>query len=120
METGMRMNDGIKYLALAVCSAIVTYPTASCTAGLVIPGYSYRTYQSHLIMLTQKQKKHKLFRKRAGIEPIIGHCKSGHRLGRNFHRSLQGDSINVVIAAAAFNFKRVLKALLTFIQKWIL
>lgn len=36
METEMRMNDGIKYLAVAVCSAIVTYPTASCTAGLVI------------------------------------------------------------------------------------
>ena len=120
----MRMNDGmrdfLKYLVVALCSAIVAYLTASCTAGLVIPGYSYRTYQSHLIMLTQNQKKHKLFRKRAGIEPIIGHCKSGHRLGRNFHRSLQGDSINVVIAAAAFNFKRVLKALLTFIQKWIL
>ena len=36
METEMRMNDGIKYLAVAVCSAIVTYLTASCTAGLVI------------------------------------------------------------------------------------
>ena len=27
-----------------------------------------------------KARKHELFRKRAGIEPVIGHCKSDHRL----------------------------------------
>ena len=59
-----------------------------------------------------KSKKHELFRKRAGIEPVIGHCKSDHRLGRNFYKGLFGDSINVMLAAAAFNFKRVMRALL--------
>lgn len=48
METGMRMNDGIKYLAVAVCSAIVTYPTASCTAGLVIE-HNQRQHQENNI-----------------------------------------------------------------------
>ena len=52
-----------------------------------------------------KAKKHELFRKRAGIEPVIGHCKSDHRLGRNFYKGLFGDSINVMLAAAAFNLK---------------
>lgn len=33
----------------------------------------------------QKLKKHKLFCKRAGIEPTIGHLKSDYRLGRNFY-----------------------------------
>ena len=58
-----------------------------------------------------KQKKHRLFRKRARIEPVIGHCKSGHRLSRNFYKGLFGDSINVMLAAAAFNFKRVMDLL---------
>ena len=59
-----------------------------------------------------RQKKHRLFRKRAGIEPVIGHCKSDHRMGRNFYKGLFGDSINVMLAAAAFNFKRVMNLLL--------
>ncbi len=63
-----------------------------------------------------KQKKHKLFRKRAGIEPVIGHCKSDHRLSRNFYKGLFGDSINVMLAAAAFNFKRVMNLLFCLIQ----
>jgi len=56
-----------------------------------------------------KAKKHELFRKRAGIEPVIGHCKSDHRLGRNFYKGLFGDSINVMLAAAAFNLKRAMR-----------
>ena len=59
-----------------------------------------------------REKKHRLFRKRAGIEPVIGHCKSDHRMGRNFYKGLFGDSINVMLAAAAFNFKRVMNLLL--------
>src|SRR5690606_35974203 len=48
----------------------------------------------------------KRFRKRAGIEPVIGHLKSDHRLGRNFLAGFFGDQINVLMAAAAFNFKK--------------
>ena len=65
-----------------------------------------------------RSKKHALFRKRAGIEPVIGHCKADHRLGRNFYKGLFGDSINVMLAAAAFNFKRVMNALLRLISEW--
>ena len=63
-----------------------------------------------------KARKHELFRKRAGIEPVIGHCKSDHRLGRNFYKGLFGDSINVMLAAAAFNLKRAMRPLLCFIR----
>lgn len=66
-----------------------------------------------------KAKKHEIFRKRAGIEPVIGHCKSDHRLGRNFYKGLFGDSINVMFAAAAFNLKRVMRTLLSIIQRCI-
>jgi len=52
----------------------------------------------------QKDKKHRLFYKRAGIEPVIGHCKSDHRLSRNFYKGVYGDKINVMLAAAALYF----------------
>ena len=59
----------------------------------------------------QKRKKHKLFCERAGIEPTIGHLKSDHRLGRNFYKGLVGDAVNLLLAAAAYNFKRAMRAL---------
>ena len=59
----------------------------------------------------QRRKKHKLFCKRAGIEASIGHLKSDHRLGRNFYKGLIGDAINILPAAAAYNFKRAMRAL---------
>ena len=66
-----------------------------------------------------KARKHKLFRKRAGIEPVIGHCKSDHRLGRNFYKGLFGDSINVMLAAAAYNLKRAMRLLLC-LFRWVI
>ncbi len=66
-----------------------------------------------------KAMKHELFRKRAGIEPVIGHCKSDHRLGRNFYKGLFGDSINVMLAAAAFNLKRAMRLFLC-LFRWVI
>lgn len=60
----------------------------------------------------QRNKKHKLFCKRAGIEPTIGHLKSDYRLGRNFYKGVAGDTVNLLLAAAAYNFKRAMNALL--------
>lgn len=64
----------------------------------------------------QRKKKHKLFCKRAGIEPTIGHLKSDYRLGRNFYKGVLGDSINVLLVAAAYNFKRAMAAFLSLIE----
>ncbi len=60
----------------------------------------------------QRRKKHKLFCKRAGIEPTIGHLKADHRLGRNFYKGVVGDAVNILMAAAAYNFKRAMRVLL--------
>lgn len=67
----------------------------------------------------RRQKKHRRFCKRAGIEPVIGHLKSDHRLGRNFYKGLFGDSINIMLAAAAFNFKRAMRALFVAVSRII-
>ena len=63
----------------------------------------------------QKDKNRKLFRKRAGIEPTIGHLKSDYRLGRNFYKGVVGDAVNLMLAAAAYNFKRAMNVLLSYI-----
>jgi hypothetical protein len=39
------------------------------------------------------------FRRRAAIEPRIGHLKSDHRLGRNFLKGQRGDAINLLLAS---------------------
>ncbi|MFM6549441.1 MAG: IS5 family transposase, partial [Microcystis panniformis] len=59
----------------------------------------------------QKQKLRGGFKRRAAIEPKIGHLKQDHRLGRNFYKGIKGDQINVMLAAAGMNFKRM-------INKW--
>ncbi|NTW34118.1 MAG: IS5 family transposase [Bacteroidetes bacterium] len=56
----------------------------------------------------QKQKLRQGFRRRAAIEPRIGHLKSDHRLSRNYYKGIFGDNINVMLAAAAMNFKRMM------------
>ncbi len=72
----------------------------------------------------QKKRLKKAHSKRAAIEPIIGHLKTDHRLGRNFYKGLLGDSINILLSAAAFNFKRMMNKwknlLLSFFQKLFL
>jgi len=56
----------------------------------------------------QKRKKRKHFRRRAAIEPIIGHLKQDHRVARNFLKGQLGDSINFMMAAAGFNLKKLM------------
>lgn len=68
------------------------------------PGKSATAYE--------KRKARQRFRKRAGIEPIIGHLKSDFRLVRNYLKGSVGDSINLMLVAAAFNFKKLMRELL--------
>ena len=59
----------------------------------------------------QKQKVRKLFRARAGIEPVIGHIKHDHRMIRNYLSGELGDMLNTLLAAAGFNMKKMLRRL---------
>ncbi len=52
-----------------------------------------------------RRKRHS---KRAAIEPVIGHLKADYRLCRNYLKGIPGDLMNVILAAAAMNFKRVM------------
>jgi len=54
----------------------------------------------------QKEVKREKFRRRAAIEPIIGHMKSDYRMARNYLKGFVGDEINLLLAASAFNLKK--------------
>ena len=74
------------------------------------PGHSY--------LLAQKFRKkdnpvpvaafQKSFARRTAIEPTIGHLKTDHRLTCNFYKGIKDDNINVMLAAADMNFKRMI------------
>jgi transposase IS4 family protein len=53
--------------------------------------------------------------RRSAIEPVIGHCKSEHRMDRNLLRGQLGDELNVIFAAAGFNFQKLLRAFALFL-----
>jgi transposase, IS5 family len=62
-------------------------------------------------------------KRRAAVEPVIGHLKAEHRLGRNYLKGRDGDRINAVLAAAGYNFglllrwlERLLRALITMLS----
>ncbi len=59
----------------------------------------------------EKRKARERFRRRASIEPIIGHLKSDHRMMRNYLKGRIGDSVNLFMACAAFNFRKFIRFL---------
>jgi IS5 family transposase len=48
-------------------------------------------------------------RRRSAVEPVIGHLKSEHRMGRNYLWHPQGDAANAVLAAVGYNFRRLIR-----------
>jgi IS5 family transposase len=54
----------------------------------------------------------KLIKKRGSIEPVIGHMKDSHRLGRNYLRGIVGDEINATLSAAGYNFQKFIQHVL--------
>jgi IS5 family transposase len=64
--------------------------------------------------LWQRSKTRMRFRRRAGIEPVIGHLKADHRMARNFLKGVLGDAINLYMAAAAFNFRKWMRKVAQF------
>ena len=51
----------------------------------------------------------KTLRRRAAVEPVIGHLKAEHRMSRNYLARRSGDAINAVLAAVGYNFSLLLK-----------
>ena len=59
-------------------------------------------------------------KRRAAIEPVIGHLKSEHRMDRNYLLGKDGDKINAILAGCGFNMRKLQRALFLFFFSWII
>src|SRR5246127_636298 len=72
------------------------------------PDYKFRVFISgQKRRMTPKIKRE--LRRRSAVEPVIGHLKSEHRMGRNYLWHRQGDATNAVLAAVGYNFRRLIR-----------
>lgn len=62
-----------------------------------------------------KAKMRARFRRRAAIEPVIGHLKQQYRLTRCFLKGFVGDQVNLLLAAAAWNLRKWLRTTAPFL-----
>ena len=88
------------FILLPLLQAIEMIPIAYTTV-ISIPS-TIRKKDTKKELEIKRQK----FRRRAAIEPIIGHLKSDHRMARNFLKGFKGDEVNLLLAASAFNLKK--------------
>jgi IS5 family transposase len=80
-------------------------------------GYRGHDYAGHATVNVDKRNRGRTprplwrwMKRRAAVEPSIGHLKNEHRLERNRLRGTYGDAINAVLSAAAMNFHKLLGA----------
>lgn len=93
-------------------------------------GYRGFTYEGPIRVHVDKQRRGrtpkslwKWMKRRAAVEPSIGHLKQEHRMDRNRLKDVAGDQINAVLSAAGMNFRklmRVIEELLTLLLTLLL
>jgi IS5 family transposase len=81
---------------------------------LETPGVPKKSDSAYL-----RRKARARFRRRAAIEPRIGHLKSDFRLGRNFLRGEQGDAINLILSATASNLSLWMRLFWRALFQWL-
>jgi IS5 family transposase len=79
--------------------------------------HKFRVWISGQVRVTASIRRE--MRRRAAVEPVIGHLKADHRMARNYLKGRHGDRANAVLAAAGYNFalllrwlERILRALI--------
>ena len=85
--------------------------------GRVVADAGYRGHNAPmpLRVYTTNQKRgvtpeiKRAFKRRAAVEPVIGHAKNEHRMGRNYLKGRVGDAINAVMAAVGYNFRLLIR-----------
>ena len=61
----------------------------------------------------------KRFRRRAAIEPLLSHLKHDFRLLRCFLKGFRGDQLNLMLAAAAWNFRKWMRLFVLFSLRFL-
>ena len=96
------------------------------TDGYVDKGYRGHDYQGDATIhiagsstkrLTRAQRRRR--KRRSAIEPKIGHAKHDHRMNRCYLKGLEGDAMNVLLAAAGANLRKLLRLLPCAWRAWL-
>lgn len=83
------------------------------------PDYKFRVFiAGQKRRVTPKIKRE--MRRRSAVEPVIGHLKAEHRMGRNYLWYRQGDAINAVLAAAGYNFRLLIRWLKLLLLRFLI
>ena len=70
--------------------------------------HKFRVWTSGQVRRVTKAIRREM-RRRAAVEPVIGHLKAEHRMERNYLKGREGDRANAVLAAAGYNFSLLLR-----------
>lgn len=86
-------------------------------------GYRGHGYQGDINVHVDKRKRGRTARsmwrwmkRRAAIEPGIGHLKREHRMDRNRLKDKKGDCFNAILSAVGMNFAKLLRWLADFLR----
>jgi IS5 family transposase len=82
------------------------------------PEYKFKIYTSRQKRRVTPQIKREM-RRRSAIEPVIGHTKNEHRMDRNYLAGRNGDANNAILAAAGYNFRRLIRWLSDFLRLFL-
>jgi len=81
-----------------------------CDAGYRGHGYEGES-RVHVVRKLPKRAtraQRKWLKRRASIEPTIGHMKHDHRMARNYLKGVDGNRANAILAAAGYNLAKLL------------
>lgn len=108
--------------ALVQTQRLVSWQPKVATADLAYRGHNYQgTTEIQIVnyrtMKSKTRSVRKWLKRRAAIEPVFGHLKSDNRMQRNRLKGKEGDKINALLSACGFNFRKLIKAFLTWLKK---
>jgi IS5 family transposase len=90
---------------------------AKVSEAYVDMGYRGHNYEGEVTVRVDKRRRGRTprplwrwMKRRAAVEPSIGHLKAEHRLERNRLKGVAGDAFNAILSAAAMNFQKLLRA----------
>ncbi len=66
-----------------------------------------------------KRQLKRALKRRTAIEPVIGHIKQEHRMGVNYLHGIEGDKINPILVASAFNMRKIMRSFFLFFFCWL-
>jgi IS5 family transposase len=116
---GAHALDGNPYDGHTLCGAITQIERLTGHSPqdvMVDQGYRGHGYEGpasvHVVRTIPKRATRavrRMLKRRAAIEPTIGHMKSDNRLNRNYLTGSEGDKINTLLSAAGYNLRKLLR-----------